>query len=117
MYRSVIVQGKILEVINIPNISTPNFQPNTVPIFVILKMCCWIQDSQIVLLLNKATNTSESAGDGCMIILQASDLPYVSISRSAYIDVWRLQELKVSDAKSVVFIVYGVFRIYVASSS
>lgn len=56
------------------------------------------KDSQIVLLLNKATNTSESAGVGCMIILQASDLPYVSISRSAYIDVWRLQELKDSAA-------------------
>lgn len=106
--RSVIVQGKILEVINIPNIPTTNFQPDAVSIFVILKMCCWIQDSQIVLLLNKATNTSESAGVGCMIILQASDLPYVSISRSAYIDVWRLQELKVSHAKSVVFIVYGI---------
>jgi len=39
------------------------------------------------LLLNKVTNTSESVGDGCMMILQASDLPYISISRSAYIDV------------------------------
>ncbi|TKY59340.1 Anaphase-promoting complex subunit 4 [Spatholobus suberectus] len=55
------------------------------------------KDSQIVLLLNKATNTSESAGDGCMMILQASDLPYVSISRSAHI-VWRLPELKDSVA-------------------
>ncbi|XP_020222654.1 anaphase-promoting complex subunit 4 [Cajanus cajan] len=52
------------------------------------------KDSQIVLLLNKATNTSDSAGDGCMMILQASDLPYVSISRSAYKDVWKLPELK-----------------------
>ncbi|XP_027191868.1 anaphase-promoting complex subunit 4 isoform X2 [Cicer arietinum] len=56
------------------------------------------KDSQIVLLLNKATNSSENAGDGCMIILQASDLPFVSISRSAYIHVWRLQELKDSVA-------------------
>ncbi|CAK8577794.1 unnamed protein product [Lathyrus sativus] len=56
------------------------------------------KDSQIVLLLNKDTNTSESAGDGCMIIMQASDLPYVSISRSEYRDVWRLQELKDSAA-------------------
>ncbi|CAJ1936334.1 unnamed protein product [Sphenostylis stenocarpa] len=51
------------------------------------------KDSQIVLLLNKATNTSESAGDGCMMILQASDLPYVAISRSTYTDIWRLPEL------------------------
>ncbi|XP_047166127.1 anaphase-promoting complex subunit 4 isoform X1 [Vigna umbellata] len=56
------------------------------------------KDSQIVLLLNKVTNTSESAGDGCMVILQASDLPYISISRSAHIDVWRLPELKDSVA-------------------
>ncbi|KAG5023282.1 hypothetical protein JHK85_019624 [Glycine max] len=56
------------------------------------------KDSQIVLLLNKATNTSESAGDGCMMILQVSDLPYVSMSRSACIDVWRLPELKDSVA-------------------
>ncbi|XP_027345538.1 anaphase-promoting complex subunit 4 isoform X2 [Abrus precatorius] len=52
------------------------------------------KDSQIVLLLNKASMTSESAGDGCMMIVQASDLPYISISRSAYTDIWRLQELK-----------------------
>ncbi|CAI8618141.1 unnamed protein product [Vicia faba] len=56
------------------------------------------KDSQIVLLLNKDTNTSESAGDGCMIIMQASDLPYVSISRSEFRDAWRLQELKDSTA-------------------
>lgn len=57
------------------------------------------KDSQIVLLLNKATNTSESSGDGCMMILQANDLSYVSISRSAFIDdVWRLSELKDSVA-------------------
>ena len=71
-------------------------------------MCCLKQDSQIVLLLNKATTTSESTVDGCMMILQASDLPYVSISRSAYIDVWTLQELKVSHIMSIVFIVDGI---------
>ncbi|RZC03630.1 Anaphase-promoting complex subunit 4 isoform B [Glycine soja] len=36
------------------------------------------KDSQIVLLLNKATNTSESAGDGCMMILQDS-VAYLNI--------------------------------------
>ncbi|XP_057419875.1 anaphase-promoting complex subunit 4 [Lotus japonicus] len=57
------------------------------------------KDTQIVLLLNKATDaTSESVGDGCMMILQACDLPYVSISRSSYADGWRLQELKDSVA-------------------
>jgi len=43
-----------------------------------------------------------------MMILQASDLPYISISRSGYIDVWRLSELKVSCPMSLVFIVYGI---------
>ncbi|KAK7400487.1 hypothetical protein VNO78_11695 [Psophocarpus tetragonolobus] len=52
------------------------------------------KDSQIVLLLNKATNTSESAGDGCMMILRGRDLPYVSITRSASVDAWRLAQLK-----------------------
>ncbi|KAK7319609.1 hypothetical protein RJT34_04332 [Clitoria ternatea] len=56
-------------------------------------------DSQIVLLLNRAYATSEGAGDGCMMVLQASDLPYVSISRSTDIDVWRLRELKESVAR------------------
>jgi hypothetical protein len=84
-------------------------------------MHCSIQDSQIVLLLNKDNNTSESAGDGCMIILEASDLPYVSLSRSAFVDVWRLQELKVSHKKSVAFIVYGMLgyllpTLYILSS-
>jgi hypothetical protein len=84
-------------------------------------MHCSIQDSQIVLLLNKDNNTSESTGDGCMIILEASDLPYVSLSRSAFVDVWRLQELKVSHKKSVAFIVYGMLgyllpTLYILSS-
>ncbi|XP_054802948.1 anaphase-promoting complex subunit 4 isoform X2 [Prosopis cineraria] len=56
------------------------------------------KDTQIVLLLNQAPTTSESTGDGCMMILQASDLPFVSISRSAHTDVWRLKELKDSAA-------------------
>ncbi|OIW20892.1 hypothetical protein TanjilG_24970 [Lupinus angustifolius] len=56
------------------------------------------KDSQVVLLLNKNSTTSESTGDGCLMILQASDLPYVSISRSACIDAWRLQDLKDSVA-------------------
>ncbi|XP_057748583.1 anaphase-promoting complex subunit 4 [Arachis stenosperma] len=56
------------------------------------------KDSQIVMLLNRATKRSESAVDGCMMIMHASDLPYVSISRSACTDNWTLQELKDSVA-------------------
>ncbi|KAI9121353.1 hypothetical protein K1719_008386 [Acacia pycnantha] len=59
------------------------------------------KDTQIVLLLNQATTTSESTGDGCMMILQASDLPFVSVSRS-YKDFWRLKELKDSVAQLLV---------------
>lgn len=67
---------------------------------VAVKLCCFKQDTQIVLLLNHATTTSESTVDGCMMILQASDLPFVSVSRPAYADVWRLKELKASLAIS-----------------
>lgn len=52
-----------------------------------------------------------------MIILQASDLPYVSISRSEFRDVWRLQELKVSHTKSPLFSLSMAYvRISVANS-
>ncbi|MED6133235.1 hypothetical protein PIB30_026560 [Stylosanthes scabra] len=50
------------------------------------------------MLLNRAANISESAADGCMMIMHASDLPYVSLSRSACTDIWTLQELKDSVA-------------------
>ncbi|RDY04783.1 Anaphase-promoting complex subunit 4, partial [Mucuna pruriens] len=55
------------------------------------------KDSQIVLLLNN-TKTSESTGDGCMMILQASDLPYVSLSSTDSLDIWRIPELQDSVA-------------------
>ncbi|XP_024018902.1 anaphase-promoting complex subunit 4 isoform X2 [Morus notabilis] len=52
------------------------------------------KESQIVLLLNETTTTSESSGDACMMIVQATDLPFVSISRSTCMDSWKLHELK-----------------------
>lgn len=52
------------------------------------------KESQIVLLLNETTSSSESSGDACMMIVQASDLPFVSISRSSSVDNWMLHQLK-----------------------
>ncbi|PON50410.1 Anaphase-promoting complex subunit [Trema orientale] len=52
------------------------------------------KESQIVLLLNDTTSSSESSGDACMMIVQATDLPFVSISRSTCINYWKLHELK-----------------------
>ncbi|GMN50906.1 hypothetical protein TIFTF001_020066 [Ficus carica] len=52
------------------------------------------KESQIVLLLNETTTTSESSGDACMVILQATDLPFVSIPRSTCMDCWKMHELK-----------------------
>ncbi|XP_062087338.1 anaphase-promoting complex subunit 4 [Humulus lupulus] len=52
------------------------------------------KESQIVLLLNDTTTSSESSGDACMLIVQAADLPFASISRSTCIDFWKLHELK-----------------------
>ncbi|CAL5344625.1 unnamed protein product [Camellia sinensis] len=53
-------------------------------------------ESQIVLLLNESTTSSESSNNGCMMIVQASDLPFVSISRSTGLNRWNLHELKVT---------------------
>ncbi|KAF9614456.1 hypothetical protein IFM89_018692 [Coptis chinensis] len=52
------------------------------------------KESQIVLLLNEKTVTSENAGSALMLILQASDLPFVSLTRSAYPKYWNFQHLK-----------------------
>ncbi|KAF3972333.1 hypothetical protein CMV_004143 [Castanea mollissima] len=53
------------------------------------------KESQIVLLLNETTS-SEGSGDACMMIVQANDLPFVSISRSTSLDYWMLHQLKES---------------------
>ncbi|KAG5516788.1 hypothetical protein RHGRI_037512 [Rhododendron griersonianum] len=52
------------------------------------------RETQIVLLFNESTNSSESSGNSCMMIVQASDLPFVSISRSTPPNHWNLHELK-----------------------
>ncbi|KAI8013096.1 Anaphase-promoting complex subunit 4 [Camellia lanceoleosa] len=56
-------------------------------------------ESQIILLLNESTTSSESSSNGCMMIVQASDLPFVSISRSTGLNRWNLHELKMENEK------------------
>ncbi|KAK9936264.1 hypothetical protein M0R45_013113 [Rubus argutus] len=52
------------------------------------------KESQIVLLLNETTTTSESSGDAFMMIVQANDLPFETITRSTSIKYWNLHQLK-----------------------
>ncbi|CAK9141794.1 unnamed protein product [Ilex paraguariensis] len=52
------------------------------------------KEGQIVLLLNETTVTSESSRNACMMIVQASDLPFVPIARSTNLNYWKLHELK-----------------------
>ncbi|OMO76546.1 hypothetical protein CCACVL1_15575 [Corchorus capsularis] len=52
------------------------------------------KEGQIVLLLNKTTAASESPGESCMMIVEANDLPFISISRSVSMNHWNLDQLK-----------------------
>ncbi|PHT90598.1 Anaphase-promoting complex subunit 4 [Capsicum annuum] len=52
------------------------------------------KEGQIVLLLNDTATTSENSGNGYMMILQAGDLPFVSLSRSTAPNSWKLHELQ-----------------------
>ncbi|KAL7238878.1 hypothetical protein ACSBR2_004888 [Camellia fascicularis] len=63
-----------------------------------MDLCLYIE-SQIVLLLNESTTSSESSSNGCKMIVQASDLPFVSISRSTGLNQWNLYELKMENEK------------------
>ncbi|KAL6544786.1 hypothetical protein OROMI_023648 [Orobanche minor] len=52
------------------------------------------KEKQIVFLLNKVTTASESSGNACMMIVQASNLAFRPISRSFILDAWNLHELQ-----------------------
>ncbi|KAJ8545584.1 hypothetical protein K7X08_018167 [Anisodus acutangulus] len=52
------------------------------------------KEGQIVLLLNETAPTSDSSGNAYMMILQAADLPFVSLSRSNTPNSWKLHELQ-----------------------
>lgn len=53
------------------------------------------QDGQIVLLLNETASTSESSVGSCMMVVQADNLPFVSLPRSPCLDNWKVLQLKV----------------------
>ncbi|KAL3740385.1 hypothetical protein ACJRO7_021636 [Eucalyptus globulus] len=52
------------------------------------------KELQIVMLLNKINDTGENLGDAWMMILQASDLPFVHISGTTQANNWELYQLK-----------------------
>ncbi|XP_010538367.1 PREDICTED: anaphase-promoting complex subunit 4 isoform X2 [Tarenaya hassleriana] len=52
------------------------------------------KDSELVLLLNKTSINPEGAGEACMMVVQAGDLPFISISRSSCPNLWELDHLK-----------------------
>ncbi|OAY28862.1 hypothetical protein MANES_15G100000v8 [Manihot esculenta] len=52
------------------------------------------KDTHIVLLLNGTVTSSESSGDACMMVVQARDLPFISLSRSSSLNVWTSHQLK-----------------------
>ncbi|KAK4491683.1 hypothetical protein RD792_002449 [Penstemon davidsonii] len=52
------------------------------------------KDEQILLLLNEVATSPESSGNAYMMIMQAADLPFVSIPRSTIVNSWNLRELQ-----------------------
>ncbi|XP_010436458.1 PREDICTED: anaphase-promoting complex subunit 4-like [Camelina sativa] len=52
------------------------------------------KDKELVLLLNKTSANSEGSGEACMMVVQTSDLPFISISRSSCLNQWELEDFK-----------------------
>lgn len=52
------------------------------------------KESQIVLLLNKKAGTSKNSGSAEMMILQASELPFISMTKSQHSNYWKFHELR-----------------------
>ncbi|XXG51629.1 hypothetical protein AAC387_Pa03g0156 [Persea americana] len=52
------------------------------------------KESQIVLLLNETTCTSEDPGKSLLMIVQTCDLPFVPISRCGSPNFWKLHDIK-----------------------
>lgn len=71
-------------------------------------LSCLKQDTQIVLLLNGTTSSSESSGDACMMIVQTSELPFIPISRSLCLNLWNLHQLKVTSVTSILIHIFWI---------
>lgn len=54
-----------------------------------------------MLLLNGTVTSSESSGDACMMVVQARDLPFISLSRSSSLNVWTSHQLKVTSVTHI----------------
>ncbi|CAL1372682.1 unnamed protein product [Linum trigynum] len=52
------------------------------------------KDTQVVLLLNGTTNTPETPGDACMMIVQANELPFVPVSQSRDLSLWKMHHVQ-----------------------
>ncbi|XP_071741513.1 anaphase-promoting complex subunit 4-like [Rutidosis leptorrhynchoides] len=52
------------------------------------------KERQLVVLLNRLSSTSDNSEKGCMMIVQADDLPFVSIPISSASSPWKLHQLK-----------------------
>lgn len=51
-------------------------------------------ENQIVLLLNETSTTGDSSENACLMIVEANNLPFVSIGRSSTLNSWKLHDLK-----------------------
>ncbi|CAI9087607.1 OLC1v1021715C1 [Oldenlandia corymbosa var. corymbosa] len=51
------------------------------------------KEGQIILLLNETASISESTGSSCLMLVQACDLPFVSLPSSSNLSSWKLDEL------------------------
>lgn len=55
---------------------------------------CLYKESQIVLLLNESTQSSESSGSAIMMMAQSNELPFESLSRLSGLSHWNFLELQ-----------------------
>ncbi|XP_047326968.1 anaphase-promoting complex subunit 4 [Impatiens glandulifera] len=55
---------------------------------------CLYKDSQVVLLLNEMNDNSECSGNGFMVIMQMTELPFQPLLRSTITQFWTVSELK-----------------------
>lgn len=56
---------------------------------------CLYKEGQIVMLLNETRTSSESSRSACIMLVQASDLPFASISSPSSVICWKIEKLKV----------------------
>ncbi|KAF2314456.1 hypothetical protein GH714_026616 [Hevea brasiliensis] len=78
----------------------------------------YYEDTHIVLLLNGTVTSSESSGDACMMVVQARDLPFISLSRSSLLNIWKSHQLKLQmENEKVRYIPHSVVAPLAVSAS